>query len=513
MSGTPWKTAVIVGTGDEIALGQLQDTNGRAIAQSLVACGISPIGHAAVPDDLDRLVALFRRLAEGGGEAIQSPDLVIMTGGLGPTDGDLTRAALAAALREPLVEDAGARAALEALLARRNRPVTERQLRQAQRPVSAVCLPNHFGTAPGLRVDVPRPASAGGGVMTVFALPGPPGEMRPMLEASVLPEVRSRSASAVLTRLLHVVGVPEAECVSRLNAAVPGITSRDRTPLLGITASGGVLTLRQRWEGAREDEPRGRALLDADRAAVRRELGASVFGEDETDLAAAVLEQLRRDGGAQPTERGPLLAVAESCTGGGLGEMLSAVPGASDVFAGGVIAYSNAVKIAMLGVPERLIAEHGAVSGPVAATMATGVVERVAMAAAGAGGGQGGAVHGLAITGVAGPGGGSAAKPVGTVWVAHACRAAGGHPVELDVRRFLFTGGRADVRERAARTALVMLHFALAEGMNAARRRTLLWEVGRWEGQTAEPADGRTTDGGSGGPAPGQDRPSHGPAV
>lgn len=513
MSATAWNTAVIVSTGDEIALGQLQDTNGRAIAQALVACGISPVGHVAVPDDLGRLVALLRRLVEGGGETIQSPDLVIMTGGLGPTDGDLTRAALAALLGEPLMEDAAARSALEALLARRNRSVTERQLRQAQRPASAVCLPNHFGTAPGLRVDVPRPVSAGGGVMTVFALPGPPGEMRPMLEASVLPEVRSRSASAVLTRLLHVVGVPEAECVSRLNAAVPGITSRDRMPLLGITASGGVLTLRQRWEGAREQEASGRAMMDADRAAVLRELGVSVFGEDDTDLAAAVLERLRRAGGAQTAGRASLLAVAESCTGGGLGEMLSAVPGASGVFAGGVIAYSNAVKIALLGVPERLIAEHGAVSCPVAAAMASGVVERVAVAGAGADGGQVGTVHGLAITGVAGPGGGSVAKPVGTVCVAHACRPARGGVAELDVRRFLFTGGRADVRKRAARTALMMLHFALAEGMNAARCRTLLWEVGRWEGRTAEPADGRTTDGGSGGPAPGQDRPSTGPAV
>ncbi len=449
--------AAILSTGDEIILGQLQDANARWFAQRLSDLGIKPVELAGVGDDLETLAATIRRLAAAA-------PLVIMSGGLGPTDGDLTRPAIARVLNcEQVIDDAALRD-LEAKLAARGRPMTDRLKRQAFRPQPATCLPNRFGTAPGLHVVLPQAGPHGD--TEVFCLPGPPGELRPMFEDAVVPRLRPDPSCAVRTRLLHVVGLAESDAVQRLG----DLTRRDRVPLVGVTASGGQLTVRLRAEGRPAD--RADAELDDTARAVRAALQPYIFGEGDTSLPAALLAALR--------SRGQTLAVAESCTGGLLGKLLTDVPGSSEVFLGGWITYANQAKTRELGVPADLIARHGAVSEPVARAMAAAALARS------------NADHALAITGIAGPGGGREHKPVGTVFIAHAARAPGPVPGDaatpgvsrsgptestasplIDVRHLRIPGDRADVRARAANAALTLLWLTPPAPPPALR---LLWE-------------------------------------
>lgn len=446
--------AALLSTGDEVVLGQIQDTNNRWLAQRLVDAGVSVREHAAVPDDLDVLAGAIRRLAE-------SAPLVIMTGGLGPTDGDLTRAALARVLGCELVVDERANEAIRAMLTRRGREYTPRQARQAQRPALAACLPNDFGTAPGLHARVS--VSAGHGACDVFCLPGPPGELRPMFKAHVLPGVRVDPARAVTTRIVHVVGVPEADCVNRLG----DLCARDRVqrgvPMVGVTASGGVLTLRVRYEGAATAHEVER-MLDEVVDRVEGILGDHVVRlEAEADYAGVPGLASRVGTLLAALQPGGRLVTVESCTGGMLGEVITDIPGSSTAFAGGFVTYANTMKEA-LGVPGSLIAEHGAVSAPVAEAMALSGLHAAK------------ATHALAITGIAGPDGATPGKPVGTVFIALAIRGAGGPgPRALPARRFQFTGERDDVRRRACTSALSMLYFHLRGRAEGEPR--LLWEV------------------------------------
>ena len=477
--------AVIVSTGDEIIVGQLLDTNARWLAKRMVDVGIMPVEHVTVPDELKSLVATLRR-------AIGLAPLVVMSGGLGPTDGDLTRAALAEVMGEPLEVDAGAMEALRGMLTRRGREVSERQGRQAQRPRGAACLANDVGTAPGLAARVRTET----GFTDVFCLPGPPGELRPMFERQVVPRLQTDSSRTILTRLLHVVGIAEADAVTKLG----GLTNRDRMPLVGITASGGVLTVRVRFEGAGGGGAAERLVGDTE-AQIRAALGDHVFasgpGAGVEHLARTVLGMLER--------RGQTVGTVESCTGGMLGEMLTAIPGSSAAYSGGVVAYANAVK-ERLGVEAAALSRHGAVSELVAAQMAERGMEWLRSDWA------------ISLTGIAGPDGGSAEKPLGTVCIGlcgrlganseeplqrgdgaadarprATCLAAGdtdmcgggnrpgvatGAPrVVSDVRRFVFSGDREDVRRRASVTALAMLYFAM-RGQPLGTPR-LLWEQTR----------------------------------
>lgn len=437
--------AVLVSSGDEIITGQLLDTNAQFFARSLTDLGVLPAAFFTVPDELDALVRTIR-------QACAIAPLVIVSGGLGPTEGDLTRQALATVLGTELTTDEGSARAIEAMLLRRGRPVTERQLRQALRPKTAECLANAVGTAPGLHATVHgdgRPAD-------VFCLPGPPGELRPMWRDAVLPRLRLNPGRVMMTRLLHIVGVPEAEAVGRLG----DLTKRTQMPLVGITASGGILTLRIRFESGsgatREDAARA---VDAAEQRARRALGDHVFAVGDAAVGHGV-EFLVRTVLSQLQDRSQRLSVVESCTGGMLGEMITAIPGSSAGFIGGEIVYDNAVK-AQMGVQDDTLALHGAVSAQAVKELATLGVSRF------------GSDHALAISGVAGPDGGSDTKPVGTVFVARASRGSGG--LDIDVRRFLFAGDREDVRKRASVTALAMLYFHLKG--SASGDPKLLWEV------------------------------------
>ncbi|MFG0242477.1 MAG: CinA family nicotinamide mononucleotide deamidase-related protein [Phycisphaerales bacterium JB054] len=426
------RRAVVVSIGDELVLGQSLDTNSRWLSERLLDRGVRPIRHVTVDDEIG---AIAEEIERGARDA----DLVVVTGGLGPTADDLTREGLARAMGESLVEDAGALAEVEGWYAGRGKAMPRTNRVQAMRPEGARCLSNANGTAPGL-------AGVVGGV-EVFCLPGPPREMEPMFARWVEPALRPDRV--VLTRLVRTMGLGE----SRVAELLGGRMERGRNPMVGTTASAGVVTVRMRWEGAASDGSGAGALDEAERG-VRGVLGAAVVtpegGDGERGLVEVVVDLL--------AARGEKLAVVESCTGGLLGSMVTAVPGSSAVFTGGWVTYTNAMKASAVGVdrglfPEVVPGAPGAVSGEVAQEMALGGLARARHEI----GSERGADHALAITGIAGPDGGSEAKPVGTVWI---CRASGDGSV--DCRRFVFAGGRGAVREWAANTALGMLRLKLA---------------------------------------------------
>lgn len=455
--------AAILSIGDEISLGQSLDTNSKWIADRLLQLGVTTVEHVTIGDDQPLTAETIRRLAS-------RVDLIVSTGGLGPTLDDLTRQALADVLGEALVLDEPSLHAIETRFAARGRVMSEIQRIQATRPASARMLANPNGTAPGLHAVVSVEAQANTGeanragiapaaeepwsvvrlerrrLCDVYCLPGPPGEMKPMFEAQIAPSIRLEPGRHVATRFIHLAGIGEGDAAAKLGE----LMDRRRVPLVGITASGGVLTCRVRYEGSHSASDVDRMMNETDRL-IRGALGLHVFGDGDETVVSAVLNELRA--------RGEALACVESCTGGLVSQMVTDVPGSSDVFLGGIVTYSNEVKTGFADVPRDLIAAHGAVSEPVARAMALGGARRT------------GATRCLSITGIAGPAGGSDEKPVGTVHIALAS-IAGGVPHVLS-RRFLFTGSRHDIRNRSAMTALVMLLFAMRGSLDD---MALLWE-------------------------------------
>lgn len=425
-------SAAILSIGDELTLGQKLDTNSRWLSQQLVDLGISIVEHVTVPDDLEAHVAALARLAS-------RCDLIISSGGLGPTADDLTRRALAVASHDSLVHDSAGEAQVRAWFAARGRSPASINMVQAQRPSRGLLLENRHGTAPGLFASIESSTHR----CDVYCLPGPPREMMPMFEASVRPALRPPAGRVIETRVLHSVGIGESDLAQRLGS----LMDRTSVPLVGTTASGGVVSVRIRYEG---EAPRDQAKLTVDQAAgkVLIHAGEFVFGEGDETLASVVLNKLK--------QTGQTIAVVESCTGGMLGEELTAIPGSSACVLGGWITYSNEMKQALVGVPSELFAPGapGAVSREVARAMARGGRERS------------GASIALSITGVAGPDGGTPAKPVGTVWVSLA------HARGSDTRRFSMAGDRASVRSWSCTAAL-----AIAWQYIAGRSHALLRQV------------------------------------
>jgi len=451
----PHETAAILAIGDELALGQSLDTNSQWLSQRLASVGVRVVEHVTVEDDLERIAAAITRLA---GEV----DLLITSGGLGPTADDLTRQSLARALGDELVEDEGSLRQIEAVFAQAGRRMPEANRVQALRPSRALALANGNGTAPGMFVGEdgsrpsPRPPPRGRASMTsrpgwgdVFCLPGPPRELGPMFEAEVLPRVEP--VLLVVTRTLHACGIGESDVAERLGE----LMERDRPVLVGTNASSGLVTIRVRAERSREADAAavGREV-DAVVERVRSTLGEFVFGEGDTTLEERVLGALRG--------RGESVATVESCTGGLLGAMLTSVGGSSESVVGGWVTYTNEMKHREVGVPMEVFERAGAVSRECAEGMALGGLERS------------GASHCLAITGVAGPSGGTEEKPVGTVWIA---RASGGgrDGAQVDARLFRFPGDRETVRRWSVATALVLLHRRLSGAEEPVR---LLRELG-----------------------------------
>ena len=411
--------AVILSIGDELILGQVADTNAGWLSARLVEHGIIPEYHQAVPDDLG---AIMRAVKTAAGQA----KLVLITGGLGPTKDDLTREALARVLKVPLVLHPPSLEALRIFFRKRRRIMSESNRVQAMFPKNARVLDNPVGTAPGFSARI--------GKSVIAVMPGVPREMQFMFARHIVPMLRRMARGKVLTHRLNAFGIGESLVGEKLGE----LMLRDRNPLVGTTASGAVISIRIRGEF--KDKRAGASAMRQTAAEVRRRLGNYIFSEGDDTIADAVGKLL--------AARRKTLATAESCTAGLLGAMITETPGSSRYYAGGWIVYSNAMKTACLGVPAALIRRHGAVSEAVVREMAEGALKKAH------------ADYALAITGIAGPGGATPAKEVGTVWIALA-RGSQGRSAVASAEKFMFPGERALVRERAAKAALNMLRLHL----------------------------------------------------
>ena len=410
--------------GDELLLGFTIDTNAAHLARELAAVGVSIVRRATVGDDAVHIAAAVR-------EALDRTGAVITTGGLGPTADDLTTPAIAALFGRGMRLDEPTLARHKAMWAKRfpTRPFPEPNVAQSMVPEGAEILRNDHGSAPGIWIEDERGRWCA-------MLPGVPREMRGMLRDVLLPRLAALAARAgdvppvVRSRTVRTTGIAESALAERLGDLQRQVDGLNVASLPGVDGTDLRVTVR------------GLPAVEADRAldaAVAKlveRAGSVVYGAGDDDLAALVLDLCRA--------RGLHIGVGESCTGGLLGARLTAVAGSSDVVLGGVIAYHNDVKESLLDVPGDLLRAHGAVSEPVAQAMAAGARART------------GAEIGVGITGIAGPDGGSDAKPVGTVWIA----------VDMDGERrtlhSVFWGNRDEVRYRAAQAALDMIRRVLA---------------------------------------------------
>ena len=407
----------VVTIGTELLLGQIVDTNAAELGRALAGAGVEVVRHLSVAD---RPAAIRAAVAE----ALERTGFVITTGGLGPTRDDMTKREVAALFGKPLEMDASVLRSLEERFRRLARTMPAVNRTQAEVPAGATVLPNPRGTAPGLWVE------ENGRV--VVMLPGVPSEMRGLLAEEVLPRLAARGAGVVVrSRTVRTTGIAESALAERV-----GAIEEELEPLtLAYLPSVAGVDLRVTAWGLRDDDADRR--LDAATAQLRTSAGDHYYGDDGADLAAVVLDQLRT--------RTARLVIAESCTGGLLGGRITAIPGASDVFIGGVIAYDNVVKSGTLDVRPELLEQYGAVSEQVVTAMAEGVQRQFAVDAA------------LAITGIAGPSGGTPEKPVGTVWLAVRFGA------ESRALQRIFPGDRGEIRARAAQAALDLLRRLLAE--------------------------------------------------
>lgn len=407
--------AEILAVGSELLTPLRSDTNALFLTRRLLEAGLSVGARVTVADDPGWLESAFRG-------ALSRADVVIATGGLGPTEDDLTREAAAAALGRHVRRDPVVLEALRARFARYLRAMAQVNEKQADVIDGAVILPNAKGSAPGQRVEVEG--------RLLFLLPGPPTEMQPMFEEQVLPLIRARAAGNVLkTRVLRIASMAESD-VEQVVAPLYKSFTNPRTTILGAP---GQVELHLTAEGPSEAYAEER--LEELAAGVRRLLPGRVYSEDGRELPEVVAGLLK--------ERGLTLALAESCTGGLLAARLTEVPGASAFLDRAYVTYSNPSKIELLGIDPGLIESRGAVSEEVAVAMAVGA-RRAA-----------GASIGVGITGIAGPDGGTPEKPVGLVFLAVEGR--GGNRV----RRILFPGERERVRFQASQAALEMVRRGL----------------------------------------------------
>ncbi|HEV8265042.1 MAG TPA: competence/damage-inducible protein A [Gemmatimonadales bacterium] len=411
----------VVTIGTELVLGLTPDTNAPELARALAAAGAEVVRHVTVADRPDAIRAAVA-------DALDRTGCVIATGGLGPTRDDMTKREVAALFGMPLRLDDAVLRSLEARFRRFGRPMPAVNRTQAEVPDGATVLPNPRGTAPGLWLEDAR------GRVAVL-LPGVPSEMRGLLVEEVLPRIAERTrrleggARVVQSRTLRTTGVPEsalAERVGPMEEAIAPLT------LAYLPSVDGVDLRLTAWS-LTGDEAAKRLAAAAELLGAR--LGDHCYGEDGADLAAVVLDTLRARSGR--------LAVGESCTGGLLAGRLTAVPGASDVFVGGVVAYDDAVKTELLDVPPAIIEAHGAVSEETVRAMAEGAQRRFEAWAA------------LAVTGIAGPSGGTPDKPVGTVWLAARLGA------DTRALKRVFPGDRGEIRARAAQAAMDLLRRQL----------------------------------------------------
>ena len=417
-------TAALISIGEELLEGRIADTNSGHFARTLLQLGFHVQSMATLGDGVGELQELLRRL-DG------RVDLIVSTGGLGPTADDRVRTEVAVVLGVPLVpvpEEGAVEYLAEVYRRYHPHPAPESFLAQAKLPQGALALRNRAGSAWAFAADLPQGTR-------LYGLPGPPAECQDAFHhGGGMEDLRQRfpDASELAYRVLHTAGAPESVIESLVEPHF-----RRSNPRLGITANADKVSLSLLAKGEPGDAS-AQQVLERSCAELLPLLKPLHWGQDQQTLASVVVDALR--------SAGQSVAVAESCTGGRLAAALTEVPGASQVFTHGWVTYADAAKSGQLGVPEALLREHGAVSAPVAAAMADG-----ARTAAGAD-------WGLGVTGIAGPGGGSAEKPVGTVYLALR-----GDGVAHDLPRRQFSrAGRDSIQRQSVRDALDMLRRALA---------------------------------------------------
>ncbi len=407
--------AEIIAVGSELLTPYRLDTNSLYLTEKLNALGIEVRFKTVVGDDPERLAAVFRT-------AIRRSGLVILTGGLGPTEDDVNRDVVADVLGRRLIEVPEIRQRIQERFVSLGRSMAKNNLRQALVPDGAEWLVNEQGTAPGIWLEQ-------NGV-TIVLLPGPPGELRALFEAQCRPRLeRIAPKERIRTRVLKVVGLPESEVDER----IAPIYTAYKNPATTLLATPGAI----------EVHLRARAASDAEAEALLAELGDKIELALGDHIFSTRGESLEEVVGTRLLMKEKTVAVAESCTGGLLSERLTRTPGSSNFFLGGAVCYSNELKTKMAGVPQTLIEENGAVSKPVAQALAEGIRKRT------------GASLGVGITGVAGPGGGTPEKPVGLVYIALADEQG------TELREFRFPGNRDRIRQWASQAALEMIRRRL----------------------------------------------------
>ena len=401
----------ILSTGDEITTGKVVDTNANYIADKFVEAGMEVATVITVGDVAERIVWAWR-------QAMEQADVIVSTGGIGPTADDLTTELVAKVAGLELTFSEEVAENIRRLFASFNRVMPENNLKQAQFPAGAVIVPNHLGTAPGYRLDLETPQ----GTKHLIVLPGVPREMKPMMEDTVLPWVREMRGGGdlFLTRTFQTFGISE----SGLDEMIAGTIDEDEGRLafranfpqisMRVTVRGRPGEAEQRLEGLSER--------------IRAKIGAYVYGEGDVTMEEVV--------GRLLTDNGKTLGVAEACSGGLVGHRLTNVPGSSTYFRGSVVAYSDAAKAQLLGVQPQTLERHGAVSEAVVGEMASGVRERLA------------SDIGIAMTGIAGPDGATEDKPVGTACLALA------NDAGVVSRRYKLWGNRDWIKTLISQLAL-----------------------------------------------------------
>lgn len=412
------KNAEIIAIGSELLTPERVDTNSLVITQHLNLLGVEVVVKQVIGDDRERLTAAIR-------VATQRSDIVILTGGLGPTEDDVTRDAAAAALGKRLVLSLEQESILISRFRQINRPMAKNNLRQAYLLEGAEAMLNPNGTAPGQFLSTNRGALA--------LLPGPPRELKPMVVNELVPRLRHVVPRQVIrVRNFRITGIGESD----LDTLIAPIYSKYTNPATTVLSSPGDLFVQLRARCDNEQE--AMALLREVGNPIAEVLGDRVYTENADEPLEAVIGRLLRKHRAK-------VAIAESCTGGLVAARITDQPGSSDYFVGGYVTYSEAQKREILGVPKEVIAEHSAVSDPVAAAMAKGALQRS------------GANYAISVTGYAGPDGGTDFDPVGTVYIGIA------GPAGVEVKRIRHGGDRQRIRTLATQSALNQLRKSLLQ--------------------------------------------------
>lgn len=408
--------ACIISIGNELLNGQTVDTNTAWLSGQLFQMGIATAGSWTVPDEQSHIMSAI-------GQASRDGDLILITGGLGPTDDDITRQAVASWLGVDLEFHPELLTQISSFFENRGKKMAPKNRSQAYLPSGSTALDNPLGTAPGFWVCKDS--------VCLAVMPGVPSEMKQMWTNQVAPRIPSSvDGPVVLSGKLRCIGAGESDIAQKLG----NLMERGRNPLINCTCGSGEIVLH--IVATAKEKKTAQAMIDTDKRLLRKCLGSWIYGEDDQTLAAVVGNLLRT--------HHKTIALAESCTGGLLSQMLTDIPGASDYMRAGWITYSNEAKISQLDVPEQVLEECGAVSEPVARCMAQQAAEKSR------------ADISVAITGIAGPGGGTAAKPVGLVYIAVMINA------DCRVKECRFPpANRHWVRQRSALTALNLIRLRL----------------------------------------------------